>query len=70
MQKSSELFFVSSNIHKYKEAKKILDSFGVKLCFFKSNLEEIQSNSLQEIASKKAKDAFTKFKNFGLLTVL
>jgi len=62
MPKSSDLFFVSSNNHKYKEAKKILDSFGIKLGFFKSDLEEIQSHSLKEIASKKAKDAFSKCK--------
>ena len=62
MRKSVDLFFVSSNNHKYLEAKKILDSFGIKLGFFKSNLEEIQSNSLKDIASKKAIDAFSKCK--------
>ena len=62
MQKLFDLFFVSSNIHKYQEAKKILDSFGIKLGFFKSNLEEIQSSSLKDIASKKAIDAFSKCK--------
>ncbi len=62
MQKSSELLFVSSNIHKFKEAEKILNSFGIGLGFFKLNLEEIQSNSLKEIASKKARDAFSKCK--------
>ena len=62
MQQSFDLFFASSNNHKYQEAKKILDSFGIKLGFFKSNLEEIQSNSLKDIALKKAKDAFSKCK--------
>ena len=62
MHKSFDLYFVSSNSHKYKEAKIILDSFGIKLGFFKSNLEEIQSDSLKEIAEKKAKDAFSKCK--------
>ena len=62
MHKSFDLFFVSSNNHKYLEAKKILDSFGIKLGFFKSNLEEIQSNSIKEISSKKAIDAFSKCK--------
>ncbi|MFQ5783061.1 MAG: RdgB/HAM1 family non-canonical purine NTP pyrophosphatase [Nitrosopumilus sp.] len=62
MQKSFDLFFVSSNIHKYKEAKKILDSYGIKLGFIKFNLEEIQSDSLKEIASKKAKHAFSNCK--------
>ena len=62
MHKSFDLYFVSSNNHKYHEAKKILDSFGINLGFLKSNLEEIQSNSLQKIAKAKAKDAFSKFK--------
>ncbi len=57
-----DLFFVSSNPHKYKEAKKILDSFGIKLGFFKSELEEIQSNSLKDIAIHKVKNAFSKYK--------
>lgn len=61
MQKSFDLFFVSSNNHKYLEAKNILDAFGIKLGFFKLTLEEIQSNSLNEIALKKARDAYSKF---------
>lgn len=60
MRKSFDLYFVSSNYHKYKEAKSILDSFGIRLGFFKLTLEEIQSNSLEEIAENKAKDAFSK----------
>ena len=62
MQQSFDLLFVSSNSHKYQEAKKILDVFGIKLGFFKFDLEEIQSNSLKDIASKKAQDAFSKLK--------
>jgi len=62
MHKSFDLYFVSSNNHKYSEAKKILDSFGINLGFIKSNLEEIQSNSLENIAMAKARDAFSKFK--------
>ena len=62
MHKSFDLFFVSSNNHKYSEAKKILDSFGINLGFLKSSLEEIQSNSLCNIAMAKARDAFSKFK--------
>jgi XTP/dITP diphosphohydrolase len=62
MQKSFDLYFVSSNNHKYREAKIILDSFGIKLGFIKSTLQEIQSNSLKEIALYKAKDAFSKSK--------
>ena len=62
MHKSFDLFFVSSNNHKYQEAKKILDSFGINLGFLKSSLEEIQSNSLHDIAIAKARNAFSKFK--------
>jgi len=62
MQQSSDLFFVSSNYHKYQEAKKILRSFGINLGFFKYELEEIQSDSLKEIASKKAQHAFQKYR--------
>jgi len=62
MHKSFDLYFVSSNNHKYSEAKKILDSFGINLGFLKSDLEEIQSNSLENIAMAKARDAFSKFK--------
>ncbi len=62
MQQLFDIYFASSNNHKYQEAKKILNSFGIKLGFFKLNLEEIQSNSLNDIAVKKAKDAFSKIK--------
>jgi len=62
MQKLFDLFFVSSNNHKFLEAKNILDTFGIKLGFFKFNLEEIQSNSLKEIALKKARDAYSKYR--------
>ena len=62
MHKLSDLLFVSSNIHKFREAKKILNSFQINIQFFKLNLEEIQSNSIKEIAIKKAQDAFSKCK--------
>ena len=62
MPQSFDLFFASSNIHKFQEAKKILDSFGINLRFFKCELEEIQSNSLKEIAKNKAIQAFQKCK--------
>ena len=62
MDKLSNLFFVSSNTNKFKEAKEILASFGISIQFFKLNLKEIQSNSIKEIATKKAQDAFSKCK--------
>ena len=62
MRKLFDLFLVSSNSHKYRESKIILDSLGINLGFLKSNLKEIQSNSLDAIAIVKARDAFSKFK--------
>lgn len=62
MREWSDVYFVSSNKHKYLEAKEILSSFGIRVYFFKSNLMEIQSNSLSEIATIKALDAFSKCK--------
>ena len=62
MPKLSDLLFVSSNNHKFKEVKEILDSFGIPIEFFKLNLQEVQSNSIKEIALKKAHDAFLKCK--------
>ena len=59
MQQSFDLFFVSSNKHKYNEVQKILRSFGIKLGFFKTSLEEMQSSSLKIIAAKKAQQAFS-----------
>jgi XTP/dITP diphosphohydrolase len=62
MLKLSDLLFASSNIHKFKETKVILESFDISIQFFKLNLEEIQSNSIKEIALKKAQNAFSKCK--------
>ncbi len=62
MRKSSDLYFVSSNRHKFKEAEKILSSFGIELSFFHHELQEIQSDSLKEIARFKAAVAYKKLK--------
>ena len=62
MQQSSELFFVSSNNHKFEEAQRILSNLGLEINMFKTTLEEIQSNSMNEIAKRKALDAFRKIK--------
>ena len=60
MQLSSELFFVSSNTHKFEEVKRILSKTGLEINFSKETLEEIQSDSLGEIAKRKAIDAFSR----------
>lgn len=62
MQQLFDLIFSSSNIHKYQEAQKILETFGIKLEFYKFNLDEIQSDSLKEIANHKSIQAFQKCK--------
>jgi len=62
MPQSFDLFFASSNVHKFNEAKKILDGFKINLGFFKCDLEEIQSHSLIEIAKDKSIKAFRKCK--------
>ena len=54
MQQLSELLFVSSNENKFQEAERILSNLGVQINFYKTILEEIQSNDLNDIAEKKA----------------
>ena len=63
MPRSSNLSFVSSNLHKYQEAKSILGLHGISIDFHKFELEEIQSSSLKTIALKKATQAFEKFRH-------
>lgn len=55
---SSSLYFASSNRNKFEEAQSILSQFGISLRFFKCSLQEIQSESLEEIAAHKAAQAF------------
>jgi XTP/dITP diphosphohydrolase len=59
MQMSSSIFFASSNKDKFREAEKITSKFGLKIKFLKSNLQEIQSDTLEEIARHKAIQAFS-----------
>ena len=58
MQQLSELFFASSNEHKFQEAERILANLGMQINLFKTTLEEIQSNNLNDIAEKKAINAY------------
>ena len=60
MQQLSELYFASSNIHKFEESQRILSNLGLNISLFKTTLEEIQSDSLSKIAERKAIDAYTK----------
>ena len=68
MPKSYDVFFASSNVHKYEEAEKILSEFGIKLGFFKTGLTEIQEDSLSKIAEQKSVYAYNetrKMKSFA-----
>lgn len=58
MRKSFDLFFASSNRHKYSEAKEILSKFHLDLGFFEFAPIEIQSNSILQIATQKSLDAY------------
>ncbi len=62
MQQSHELFFASSNQHKFQEAEKILSNLEIILKFYDTNLQEIQSDSIKEISQHKARHAFDQLK--------
>ena len=51
MQMSYDILFASSNKNKFEEAKNIVSKFGLKLKFLKLHLQEIQANTLEEIAT-------------------
>ena len=58
MQRLSELSFATSNENKIQEAERILSNLGVQINFFKTTLEEIQSDNLSDIAQQKAINAY------------
>jgi len=60
MQQLSELSFATSNENKFQEAERILSNLGVQINFFKTILEEMQSDSLSDIAQQKAIDAYNR----------
>ncbi|MDX1533439.1 MAG: non-canonical purine NTP pyrophosphatase, partial [Nitrosopumilaceae archaeon] len=62
MQQSYDVYFASSNRNKFLEAQKILNEFKINVEFFKYSLQEIQSNSLEKIASQKIDNAFNQCK--------
>ena len=53
------VLFASSNENKYKEAKTILSKFDINLEFFKCYLQEIQADTLEEVALHKVTQAFS-----------
>src|SRR5207245_11324481 len=54
------LWFVTQNRHKYQEARRTLDPFGIKLRMLASPKTEIQSTCLGEIAEFAAEEAARK----------
>jgi XTP/dITP diphosphohydrolase len=54
--------FVSTNQNKYLEVQSILAAHRISVDFEQINLVEVQSDSLEEIAREKAKNAFLHFK--------
>jgi XTP/dITP diphosphohydrolase len=54
----SSLYFVSTNHNKYLEIQSVLSKYGIIVEFYKVLLVEIQSDSIEEIAIAKSKDAF------------
>lgn len=57
----NHIIFVSNNENKFVEIRAFLIQHKIKLSFRKLNLLEVQSNSLEEIASQKADFAFRIF---------
>ncbi len=49
MREVGEIFFVSTNEHKYLEAKEVFDRYGLNLKWYLLEVDEIQSPSLQDI---------------------
>ncbi len=54
------VFFATGNINKYKEARSILGRYGIAVGMLKLKGDEIQSDSLQEIAENSVKYAFSR----------
>jgi XTP/dITP diphosphohydrolase len=58
--KGKVVFFATGNINKFNEARRILGSCGVAVGMLKLKGDEIQSDSLQEIAEKSAQNAYSR----------
>ena len=54
----SSIYFASSNRNKFEEARSILAEFGIRLVFYKCSLEELQAETLEEVARHKARQAY------------
>ncbi|MCW4045995.1 MAG: XTP/dITP diphosphatase [Candidatus Bathyarchaeota archaeon] len=58
--KGKVIFFATNNIHKFNEARSILLPYGISVGMLKVKALEIQSNSLNEIATASVLDAFNR----------
>jgi XTP/dITP diphosphohydrolase len=56
--KGSVVFFATGNVNKFKEARKVLDGFGISVGMLRVKSVEIQSDSLEEVARASVVDAF------------
>jgi len=56
--KSKIVFFATGNVNKFNEARKILGSQGIAVGMLRLKGDEIQSDSLQEIAEKSVQNAY------------
>src|SRR6478672_4952157 len=54
----NQITFASSNVSKFKEVDAFLGKFNIKVNLFRVELHEIQSDSLEEIATEKAVAAY------------
>ena len=61
------LWFVTQNRHKYQEARRTLDPFGIKIRILASPKTEVQSTSLGEIAKFAAQEAAKKHNRIVLV---
>jgi XTP/dITP diphosphohydrolase len=56
--KGKVVFFATGNIHKFDEARSILSSYGIAVGMLKLKGDEVQSESLREIAQKSVINAY------------
>jgi XTP/dITP diphosphohydrolase len=58
--KGRVVFFATSNINKFNEARSILGQYGIAVGMLKLKGDEVQSESLKEIAQKSVQNAFSR----------
>ena len=56
--KGKVVFFATGNIHKFQEARSILGGMGIAVGMLKLKGDEVQSESLQEIAENSVQNAY------------